>query len=159
MTEITAGDTAPDFELPATGDRNIRLSDLRGRNVVLYFYPKDSTPGCTTEGKGFRDHADEFAAANTVILGVSRDSIKSHERFREKQGFNFDLLSDADEEACTAYDVIREKSLYGKKIRGIERSTFLIDAEGVVREVWRKVKVRGHVEEVLQAAQALCEKA
>ena len=123
--------------------------------MVLYFYPKDATPGCTTEGKDFRDHADAFAAANTVILGISRDSVKSHERFRDKQGFNFDLLSDADEQACNAYDVIREKSLYGKKIRGIERSTFLIDAEGVVRQVWRKVKVRGHVEEVLEAVREI----
>lgn len=155
MIEVIAGEPAPDFALPATGDREIRLSDLRGQNVVLYFYPKDSTPGCTTEGQEFRDHTDEFAAANTVILGVSRDSIKSHEKFRAKQGFNFDLLSDSDEQACMAYDVIREKTLYGKWIRGIERSTFLVDAEGRLRQVWRKVKVRGHVEEVLQAARAL----
>ncbi|MEX1081648.1 MAG: thioredoxin-dependent thiol peroxidase [Halofilum sp. (in: g-proteobacteria)] len=155
MPEVTSGEPAPDFCLPATGGREIRLSDLRGSNVVLYFYPKDSTPGCTTEGQGFRDHAGEFAAANTIVLGVSRDSVKSHERFREKQGFHFDLISDTDEAACSAYGVIKEKSLYGKWIRGVERSTFLIDAEGVVRQVWRKVKVRGHVEEVLEAARAL----
>ncbi len=154
-TDPALGEIAPDFVLPATGGREMRLSDLRGRHVVLYFYPKDSTPGCTTEGQDFRDHADAFAAANTIVLGVSRDSIKSHERFREKQGFNFDLISDPDEQACSAYGVIKEKNLYGKRIRGIERSTFLIDAEGRLRQAWRKVKVRGHVDEVLQAARAL----
>lgn len=155
MAELTPGEPAPDFTLPSTGGREIQLSELRGSNVVLYFYPKDSTPGCTTEGQGFRDHGAEFAAANTVVLGVSRDSIKSHERFREKQGFDFDLISDPDEQACSAYDVIKEKNLYSKRIRGIERSTFLIDAEGRLRQIWRKVKVRGHVEEVLEAARAL----
>ncbi len=159
MAPISAGDAAPDFELPATGERTIRLSDLRGRNVVLYFYPKDGTPGCTIEGRSFRDHAAEFAAANTVVLGISRDSIDSHERFRAKRRFNFDLLSDANEDACKAYSVIRERSLYAMTLRGIERSTFLIDAEGVVRQAWRRVKVRGHVEQVLQAAQTLREKA
>lgn len=155
MTPPRIGEPAPDFELPATGDRTLRLSDLRGRNVVLYFYPRDATPGCTTEGRDFRDREADFEAANTRIVGISRDSLKSHEKFRDKHGFGFDLLSDTDETACNAFDVIREKNLYGRKVRGIERSTFLIDAEGVLRREWRGVKVPGHVDEVLAAVQQL----
>jgi len=155
MSKPEIGQPAPDFALPATGDQTIRLGDLRGRNVVLYFYPKDNTPGCTAEGEGFRDQADAFEAANTVILGVSRDGVKSHENFRSRHGFGFDLLSDKDEEVCSLYDVIGEKNMYGKKVRGIERSTFLIDADGVLRREWRKVKVPGHVGEVLETARAL----
>jgi peroxiredoxin Q/BCP len=144
-----------DFKADATGDKQIRLKDLRGRNVVLYFYPKDSTPGCTTEGRDFSALHAKFKRAQTVILGVSRDSIASHEKFKEKQGFPFDLLSDPDERLCKQFDVIHEKSLYGRKFMGVVRSTFLIDSEGKLRQEWRKVKVKGHAEEVLEAAKAL----
>ena len=144
-----------DFKADATGDKQIRLKDLRGKNVVLYFYPKDSTPGCTTEGRDFSALHAKFKRAQTVILGVSRDSIVSHEKFKEKQGFPFDLLSDPDERLCKQFDVVHEKSLYGRKFMGIVRSTFLIDSEGKLRQEWRKVKVKGHAEEVLEAAKAL----
>ena len=144
-----------DFKADATGDQQIRLKDLRGKNVVLYFYPKDSTPGCTTEGRDFSALHSKFKRAKTVILGVSRDSVASHEKFKEKQGFPFDLLSDPDERLCKQFDVIHEKSLYGRKFMGVVRSTFLIDAEGKLRQEWRKVKVKGHAEEVLEAAKAL----
>lgn len=145
----------PDFEVPATSDQTIKLSSLKGRSVVIYFYPKDSTPGCTLEGQNFRDNHSKFVRANTVILGVSRDSLKSHENFKAKQELPFELISDKDERLCTLFDVIKMKSMYGKQVRGIERSTFLIDAKGVLRQEWRKVKVDGHVEEVLAAAKAL----
>ena len=144
-----------DFTADATRNKKIRLKDLRGQNVVLYFYPKDSTPGCTTEGRDFAALHAKFRRQKTVILGVSRDSIASHEKFREKQGFPFDLLSDPDEKLCKAFDVIHEKSLYGKKFMGIVRSTFLIDKEGKLRQEWRKVKVNGHAEEVLEAVKGL----
>ena len=144
-----------DFKADATGDQQIRLKDLRGKNVVLYFYPKDNTPGCTTEGRDFSALHSKFKRAKTVILGVSRDSIASHEKFKEKQGFPFDLLSDPDERLCKQFDVIQEKSLYGRKFMGIVRSTFLIDSEGKLRQEWRKVKVKGHAEEVLEAVKAL----
>ena len=140
-----------DFKCAATGDQIIQLKALRGKNVVVYFYPKDATPGCTTEGQDFRDLHAKFRRRNTVILGVSRDSIASHEKFKDKQGFPFELLSDPDEKLCTQFDVIREKMLYGRKFMGIERSTFLIDADGKLRREWRKLKVKGHVEEVLEA--------
>lgn len=155
MPEPTIGAPAPDFSLPATGNRTIRLTDLRGQAVVLYFYPKDSTPGCTQEGLDFQALAGQFAALGAVILGVSRDSVASHEKFRARQGFTFDLLSDAQETACRAYDVIREKNMYGKTVLGIERSTFLIDADGVLREAWRKVKVKDHAAAVLERLKAL----
>jgi peroxiredoxin Q/BCP len=155
MSSVELGKKVPNFELPATGDQSIKLSALKGKNVVIYFYPKDSTPGCTKEGQGFRDNKLKFSRANTVILGVSRDSIKSHENFKAKQEFNFELLSDQDEELCNLFDVIKMKNMYGKQVRGIERSTFLIDAKGVLRQEWRKVKVDGHVEEVLAAAKGL----
>ena len=144
-----------DFKADATGDQQIRLKDLRGKNVVLYFYPKDSTPGCTTEGRDFSALHSKFKRAKTIILGVSRDSIASHEKFKEKQGFPFDLLSDPDERLCKQFDVIHEKSLYGRKFMGVVRSTFLIDTEGKLRQEWRKVKVKGHAEEVLEAVKAL----
>lgn len=144
-----------DFTADATGDKKVRLKDLRGQNVVIYFYPKDSTPGCTTEGRDFSNMHARFRRANTVILGVSRDSIASHEKFRAKQGFKFDLLSDPDEVLCKKFDVIQEKSLYGRKFMGIVRSTFLIDADGKLRREWRNVKVKGHAEEVLEAAKSL----
>ena len=155
MSTINTGDTVPDFELPATGDQSIRLSDLKGKNVVIYFYPKDSTPGCTLEGQDFRDNIEAFTGRNTVILGVSRDSVKSHEKFKAKQSFPFDLLSDQEEQLCGLFDVIKEKNMYGKKVMGIERSTFLLDETGKLRNEWRKVKVKGHVNEVLEAVKAL----
>ena len=144
-----------DFTAEATRDKTIRLKDLRGQNVVLYFYPKDSTPGCTTEGRDFAQLHTKFRRQKTIILGVSRDSIASHEKFREKQGFPFDLISDPDEELCKAFDVIHEKTLYGRKFMGVVRSTFLIDGNGKLRKEWRKVKVKGHAEEVLEAIKAL----
>jgi peroxiredoxin Q/BCP len=144
-----------DFTADATGDQKIRLKDLRGKNVVIYFYPKDSTPGCTTEGRDFSALHGKFKRANTVIFGVSRDSIASHEKFKEKQGFPFELLSDPDEKLCRKFDVIQEKSLYGRKFMGVVRSTFLIDADGKLRREWRNVKVKGHADEVLEAVKAL----
>ena len=152
---VKIGKKVANFSLPATGDKTLSLKDLKGSNVVLYFYPKDSTPGCTLEGQDFRDQHAAFRKANTVILGVSRDGLKSHENFRSKHEFPFDLLSDNDEKLCTQFDVIREKNMYGRKVLGIERSTFLIDGEGILRQEWRKVSVKGHVDEVLTAAQSL----
>lgn len=145
---------APDFTAPATGG-SFTLSALRGKHVVLYFYPKDNTPGCTTESLAFRDLSPKFNAAGAVIVGVSRDSVKSHENFKAKLELPFELVSDADEQVCTAYDVIKMKKMYGKTVRGIERSTFLIDRAGVLRQAWRGVKVPGHVDDVLEAVQAL----
>jgi peroxiredoxin Q/BCP len=155
MSKAEIGKKIPSFELPATSETTVSPASLKGKNVVLYFYPKDSTPGCTTEGQNFRDLYPDFEKANTVILGVSRDGLKSHENFKAKQGFPFELISDKDEELCGLFDVIKEKNMYGRKVMGIERSTFLIDAKGVLRQEWRKVKVKGHVDEVLEAAQAL----
>ncbi|MFU8836884.1 MAG: peroxiredoxin [Thiohalomonadaceae bacterium] len=155
MSHVSLNEKVPDFSLPATGDQQLSLKDFKGKNLVIYFYPKDSTPGCTTEGQNFRDHHDAFTALNTVILGVSRDSIKSHENFKAKQDFPFELLSDADETLCQLFDVIKEKNMYGKTVLGIERSTFLIDSQGTLRQAWRKVKVDGHVAEVLAAVKAL----
>jgi peroxiredoxin Q/BCP len=151
MAKIAPGKKVPDFSLPATGGRNLSLSSLRGRDVVLYFYPKDDTPGCTLEGKDFRDLHPRFKALGVVILGVSRDSLKSHDRFCQKYSLDFDLLSDEDEKLCKLFDVIKMKNMYGKKVRGIERSTFLIGKDGVLRREWRKVKVEGHAAEVLDA--------
>ncbi|MCT8954080.1 peroxiredoxin [Pseudomonas lundensis] len=144
-----------DFQIAATSEKTVKLSDLNGKQVVIYFYPKDSTPGCTTEGQGFRDHYADFQAANTEIFGVSRDSLKSHENFKAKQGFPFELLSDKDEALCQLFDVIKLKKLYGKEYLGVDRSTFLIDKDGVLRHEWRGVKVPGHVEAVLEQAKAL----
>lgn len=143
------------FKCDATGEQTIQLKDLRGKNVVLYFYPKDATPGCTTEGQDFRDLHAKFKRHNTVILGVSRDSIDSHEKFRKKHDFPFHLLSDPDESLCRQFDVIREKTLYGRKYMGVERSTFLIDAKGKLRREWRKLRVRDHAVEVLDAVKSL----
>jgi len=151
MTKAIVGKKVPAFHLPATGDQKIRLSSLKGSHVVLYFYPKDSTPGCTREGQDFRDNLAKFKRQNTLVYGVSRDSIKSHEKFKEKQAFKFDLISDEDETLCDIFDVIKMKNMYGKKVRGIERSTFLIGADGKLLQEWRKVKVDGHVDEVLDA--------
>ncbi|NNF60216.1 MAG: peroxiredoxin [Gammaproteobacteria bacterium] len=144
-----------DFKADITGDSTLRLKDLRGQKVVLYFYPKDNTPGCTTEGEDFRDNHRKFRRAKAVVLGISRDSLKSHEKFRDKFDFPFDLISDEDEKLCNQFDVIKDKNMYGKKVRGIERSTFLIDENGKLRREWRKVKVKGHVDEVLAAVKEL----
>lgn len=155
MSAPQIGKPAPNFKLPATGDQEIELKQLRGQHVVLYFYPKDSTPGCTTEGVDFAARHDAFRKAGAVVLGVSRDSVASHEKFKAKFEFPFELLSDADETVCRLFDVIQEKNMYGKKVMGVERSTFLIDSAGKLRQEWRKVKVKGHVDEVLEAAKAL----
>ncbi len=146
---VITGKKVNNFSRTATGDKTISLKQLAGKKVVLYFYPKDNTPGCTTEGQDFRDAKAKFTRQNTVILGVSRDSIKKHENFKTKQNFNFDLLSDEDESLCKQFDVIKLKKLYGKEYMGIERSTFLISEDGVLLEEWRGVKVKGHVDEVL----------
>jgi len=151
----TLAKKVPDFTLPATGEQEISLSDFKGKNLVIYFYPKDSTPGCTREGQDFRDNIAKFRRNKTVVFGVSRDSIKSHENFKAKQEFPFELISDKDEELCKIFDVIKMKNMYGKKVRGIERSTFLINDKGVLKQEWRKVKVDGHVEDVLDAVRAL----
>lgn len=154
-TKASTGKKVPAFTLPATGEQEISLSDLKGKNVVIYFYPKDSTPGCTREGQDFRDNIAKFRRNKTVVLGVSRDSVKSHENFKARQDFPFELISDKDEELCKIFDVIKMKNMYGKKVRGIERSTFLINDKGVLKQEWRKVKVDGHVDEVLDAVRAL----
>jgi len=146
---------APDFELPATGGRSFRLSSNQGKSLVIYFYPKDNTPGCTTEGQQFRDLHQQFVKSGCDVYGISRDSVKSHENFKAKMHFPFDLLSDADETACRLFHVIKMKSMYGRKVRGIERSTFVIDSEGVVRREWRGVKVPGHAQEVLDFVKRL----
>lgn len=151
---VTIGKKIKNFSRPATGDKTLSLKQLAGKKVVLYFYPKDSTPGCTTEGQNFRDAKAKFTRQNAVILGVSRDSIKRHENFKAKQAFNFDLLSDEDESLCQQFDVIKLKKLYGKEYMGVERSTFLIDEDGTLLEEWRGVKVKEHVEAVLAACKA-----
>jgi len=164
MSTPKIGKAAPAFNLPAVGndtdpavegEHQVRLSKLKGRNVVLYFYPRDATPGCTTESQDFRDAHEAFSKANTIILGISQDPIKSHAKFHSKQSLNFDLLSDESGDICKKYDVLKLKKMYGKEFTGIERSTFLIDAEGNLRAQWRKVKVPGHVDEVLAAVNAL----
>jgi thioredoxin-dependent peroxiredoxin len=146
---------APDFEIPATGGKTFRLSSAKGKNLVLYFYPKDNTPGCTTEGQQFRDLHPQFSKLRCEVYGVSRDSMKSHESFKSKMAFPFDLLSDADETVCKLFDVMKMKNMYGKKVRGIERSTFVIDARGFVRREWRGVKVPDHAREVLEFVKTL----
>ncbi len=155
MSELSIGKAVPDFEAVATGDKIIRLSELAGKNIVIYFYPRDSTPGCTREGQDFRDHHNKFKRQKCLVFGVSRDSIKSHENFKAKQAFPFDLISDKEEMLCDLFSVIKMKNMYGKKVRGIERSTFLIDANGTLQHEWRGVKVPGHVEEVLECVKSL----
>jgi len=152
---VSVDQPVPDFSAAATGGRTVRLSELRGQRVVLYFYPKDNTPGCTVEGQQFRDLHQRFAALNAVVLGASRDSLRSHENFCAKYDFPFPLLADADESLCRLFDVLKLKKLYGRESLGVERSTFLIDANGVLRREWRKVKVDGHAAEVLAAVEAL----
>lgn len=155
MAKITVGTRVPNFSAAATGDETITLSGLAGKNIVLYFYPKDNTPGCTREAEAFNLARARFKKRNTVILGVSRDSLRSHERFCDKFALQFPLISDEDEALCSLFDVIRQKNMYGKQVRGIERSTFLIDSNGVLRREWRGVKVDGHVDDVLEAVASL----
>jgi len=152
---VNVGKHVANFSLPATGDKTLSLDQFRGKHLIVYFYPKDHTPGCTREGQDFRDLYEEFQSCGAEILGVSRDSVKTHENFCTKQSFPFDLLSDADEKLCGQFDVIKEKNMYGRKYMGIERSTFLIDREGVLRREWRKVRVPGHAGEVLDAVRSL----
>jgi len=149
------GKPVPDFSLPSTGGATFRLSDARGAKLVLYFYPKDNTPGCTLEGAGFRDHHKDFRRAGAEVFGISRDSVKSHEGFKAKMKFPFELLSDEDEALCKRFKVMKLKNMYGRKVRGIERSTFVVDGRGVLAREWRGVKVPGHVEEVLNFVKAL----
>lgn len=158
MSNINIGDTIPNFTATATGDKTVQLSDYHGKKIILYFYPRDNTPGCTQEGQDFKAHIEQFNALNTVILGVSRDSVKVHEGFKCKQEFPFDLLSDKEEKLCTLFDVIKMKNMYGKQVRGIERSTFLIDENSVLLYEWRKVKVKSHIGEVLEKLQQLTDK-
>jgi len=141
--------------LPATGDRSLKLSNFKGKPVVVYFYPRDNTPGCTRQGQDFRDHYADFQAHDCEIIGISRDTVASHEKFATKQDFPFPLMADTDEKLCTEFDVIKEKNMYGKKVMGIERSTFLFDKSGKLVREWRKVRVPGHVEEVLEAVREL----
>ena len=155
MAKVSMGKAVPKFSAIATGENQITNKDLLGKKVVIYFYPKDSTPGCTREGQDFNALLLKFKRQNTLIFGVSRDSLASHERFKEKQGFKFDLISDPEEKLCKLFDVIKLKNMYGKQVLGIERSTFLIDEKGKLRNEWRKVKVAGHAEEVLEAVKAL----
>ncbi len=147
--------SVPDFQLPATSGKTFLLSDYAGKNLVIYFYPKDSTPGCTTQGIQFRDIYAQFQALNTEVFGISRDSLKSHENFKAKFTFPFELLSDAEEQACTLFGVIKMKNMYGKQVRGIERSTFIIDKNGTLVKEWRGVKADGHAAEVLSFIQTL----
>ncbi|MEW9899998.1 peroxiredoxin [Chitinivorax sp. PXF-14] len=146
---------APDFTLPSTGNKTFQLQAIRGKHLVIYFYPKDSTPGCTTEGADFTQHYADFQAAGCDVVGISRDSLKSHENFKHKMGFPFELLSDPDETVCELFGVMKLKNMYGKQVRGIERSTFVIDKEGAIRQEWRGVKVPGHVETVLSFVKTL----
>jgi thioredoxin-dependent peroxiredoxin len=155
METSLVGLKVPDFEIASTGNKTFKLSASLGSPLVLYFYPKDNTPGCTTEGQQFRDLHAEFANLGSAIYGVSRDSIKSHEGFKSKMGFPFDLLSDADEKVCNLFGVMKMKNMYGRQVRGVERSTFVIDARGSVRRQWRGVKVPGHAQEVLEFVRSL----
>jgi peroxiredoxin Q/BCP len=155
MAKVTVGKKVPDFTSTTTDGKPWKSKEAHGSKLVLYFYPKDMTSGCTIEAQDFRDLATAFRKAGTVVIGVSRDSCKSHQKFKDKEKLNFELLSDEDESLCRLFDVIREKNMYGRKVMGIERSTFLIDAEGVLAQEWRKVKVDGHAEAVLEAAKSL----
>lgn len=152
---VMLNQSVPDLQLPATSGKTFQLSNYLGKNVILYFYPKDATPGCTTQGMQFRDMYPEFQALDTEIFGISRDSLKSHESFRTKFSFPFELLSDSEELACTQFGVMKMKNMYGKQVRGIERSTFVIDKKGVLVKEWRGVKVDGHVVEVLNVVKTL----
>jgi peroxiredoxin Q/BCP len=147
--------SVPDFELPSTGKKTFRLSAASGKNLVIYFYPKDDTPGCTTEGQDFRDWYKEFNQFDCDVVGISRNSVKSHQNFKTKMDFPFELLSDSDEAVCELFGVMKLKNMYGKQVRGIERSTFVIDSNGILRREWRGVKVPGHVQEVLEFVKSL----
>ena len=155
MEKKLEGKKCPSFSGECTSNKNLDNKDFIGKNLIIYFYPKDSTPGCTTEGQDFRDNFKKFQELNTEIFGVSRDSIKSHENFKNKQSFPFELLSDPDEKVCKAFDVMKMKSMYGREYLGVDRSTFLIDDKGIVRKSWRTVKVKGHVAEVLAEVENL----
>ena len=155
MEKKLVGKKCPKFSLECTSNKNLSNDDFIGKNLVIYFYPKDATPGCTTEGQDFRDNYKIFKELNTEIVGVSRDSIKSHENFKEKQSFPFELLSDPDEKMCKAFDVMKMKSMYGREYLGVDRSTFLISTEGKVIKEWRSVKVKGHVVEVIDEIKKL----
>ena len=155
MTKKILGKKCQKFTAEATSGKNISSEDFLGKNLVIYFYPKDSTPGCTTEGQEFRDAYKQFKSLNTEILGVSRDSIKSHENFKAKQEFPFELLSDPEEKVCKAFDVMKLKSMYGREYIGVDRSTFIINSEGKVINEWRSVKVKGHVDEVLEVIKSI----
>ena len=155
MATPKVGNKAPVFKGICTGEGNVDLSKLKGKKVILYFYPKDSTPGCTTEGQNFRDLYKQFKKEGTLIYGLSRESLKSHDNFKTKHSFPFELISDPDEKICKQYEVIKEKSMYGRKYMGIERSTFLIDEKGKLIQEWRKVKVTGHAQEVLDTIKSM----
>jgi peroxiredoxin Q/BCP len=155
VSRVAIGKAVPDFSLPSSGGHKWSLKDGRNSVQVFYFYPRDNTPGCTLEGQQFQQLLPAFRRAGALVFGISRDSVASHEKFCAKMGFGFELLADVDEKACRLFDVIREKNMYGRKVLGIERSTFLVDARGVLRQEWRKVKVEGHAAEVLQAVKAL----
>ncbi len=154
-SQVEVGRSVPDCRIAATGGQSVQLKALKGKNIVLYFYPKDSTPGCTLEGKDFTRLHKEFRALNTEVFGVSRDSLKSHENFKNKQSYSIDLLSDEDEELCTIFSVIKMKNMYGRQVRGIERSTFVIDANGKLKKEWRGIRVPGHADEVLEFVRSL----
>ena len=155
INKVKIDEKVPEFDLLSTGNKTIKLSQLKGKNIIIYFYPKDSTPGCTIEAQNFRDNIRKFTSLNTVVLGVSRDKITSHEKFKKNQKIPFDLLSDDDEKLCKIFNVLKEKNMYGRKFIGIERSTFLIDEKGILRNEWRKVKVKEHVKDVLQTLKKL----
>ena len=154
-SQLNIGVPVPAFNVATTSGKTLTSTELNDKKLVLYFYPKDSTPGCTTEGGDFNALYDAFTAADTLIVGVSRDSLKSHENFKAKQGFRFELASDEEQTLCKIFDVLKDKNMYGKKVHGIERSTFLMDTKGVLRHAWRKVKVDGHAQEVLDAARRI----
>ncbi len=155
MYTVQLDHAVTDFTLPSTSGSPFRLSEQQGKHIAIYFYPKDSTPGCTLEGKDFNDRISQFTRQNTIVVGVSRDSIRAHENFKRKQGFAFELLSDSNEIACRLFDVIKLKKNYGREYLGIVRSTFLLDEAGILRREWRNVKIKGHAEDVLTAAQSL----
>ena len=155
MPKVSLGKAIPDFKGRITNELIIKFSDYKGQNIVIYFYPKDNTPGCTKEGEDFRDYFEDFKKNNTIIIGVSRDSVASHDKFTCKYNFPFQLISDEDEKVCKLFDVIKEKNMYGRKYMGIERSTFLINHDGILVNEWRKVRVKGHVEKVLEALNEL----
>jgi peroxiredoxin Q/BCP len=155
MAKVAVGKPVPRFTAAATGETVVSTKDLLGHPFVLYFYPRDDTPGCTAEGQDFGAHYGKFKRRKVAVFGVSRDKMAAHDKFKAKYGFPFELIADPDEELCSLFDVVKDKNMYGKKVRGIERSTFLFDKDGILRREWRKVKVPGHVEEVLEAVKSL----